>query len=393
MKRVYWRPNKISKPVLLCLGLIAVGGTLALEARPWTRDFLREQKQTAAELAAAGMAVIRDARLAKGHVFDTRFDPTASGMIGEAMSPVTSLPSHLDVKQTSVNPNFAAAVVEMLAAAGVQRGDVVAVGCTGSFPAFNTGVFAALETLGAKPLVIHSAASSQFGANRPDMMWLDMESVLYEAGLISFRSQAATLGAFGDRARGMAEESKRLLRDSIERNDVRLLDIKSLAGSIEQRMEFYNKQAAGREVTAYINVGGGAASIHGSSGRAAFGAGLTTDFDGDAEAIDCVAARYAEQGVPVIHVGDAVALAKQFGLQIAPQSAPAINVAAVGVAQPPSRLLAAALLAAIAFFLRSYLWSDLWLRLSQRVGSLFQPNREESPDLRIAGSHAVELMV
>ena len=34
MKRVYWRPNRISKSVLLMVGLVAVTGTLAIEYFP-----------------------------------------------------------------------------------------------------------------------------------------------------------------------------------------------------------------------------------------------------------------------------------------------------------------------------------------------------------------------
>ena len=88
---------------------------------------------------------------------------------------MTSLPGHLGSKQTSINPNFAAVVVGMLKDAGVQEGDCVAVGCTGSFPAMNVAVYSALETLRARPIVICSAGSSQYGANTPDLLWIDME--------------------------------------------------------------------------------------------------------------------------------------------------------------------------------------------------------------------------
>lgn len=394
MKRVYWRPNRISKAGILAIGLLAVGGTLAIEWFPISRNTTqRDQKLAAAQLAQQSMQTIREARLNRGHEIDTRFDPTSSGMIGEAMSPVTSLPSHLEAKQTSVNPNFAAAVVDMLTDAGVKSGDVVAVGYTGSFPAFNTCVCAAMETLGVTPVVIHSAASSQFGANCPDMMWLDMEAALHEAGLISFRSQAATLGGFGDRARGMSEESKTMLQDAITRNDVPLLEISSLQDSIDQRMEIYTKLADSRPIAAYINVGGGAASIHGSKGREAFGAGLSEEYTGDNSEVDCVASRFANSGVPVIHVGNAVQLAAQFGLPVAPQQTPQIGVGSVYVNTNATRLLAGILLAIIAVCMRTYLWSDLWVRLSTRVKSLRKRSATHPQPLRIATPSHAELMV
>lgn len=394
MKCVYWRPNRVSKAGILVLGLVAVGSTLALEWFPISQNTSQhDQKLAASQLAQQSMQTIREARLKRGHQFDIRFDPTASGMIGEAMSPVTSLPSHLEAKQTSVNPNFAAAVFDMLTDAGVESGDVVAVGYTGSFPAFNTCVCAAMETLGVTPLVIHSAASSQFGANCPDMMWLDMEAALHEAGLISFRSQAATLGGFGDRARGMSEESKNLLQDAIARNDVPLLEIASLQDSIDQRMRLYTELANSKPIAAYINVGGGAASIHGSKGREAFGAGLSEDFAGDTPEVDCVASRFANNGVPVIHVGNALRLAAHYGLPIAPQETPQLGVGTVYANAGSTRLLAGLLLAAIAVCMRTYLWSDLWVRLSTRLKALRKRSATHPQPLRIATPSHAELMV
>lgn len=393
MKRVYWRPQKISKAALFAIGLVAVGGTLAIEHFPITHHSGDVQtKMVAAQLADRGMKTIRAARVALGHEFAPRFDPTDSGMIGAAMSQVTSLPGHLDAKQTSVNPNFAAVATELLQRAGVGEGDLVAVGCTGSFPGLNTCLYAALEAIGATPLIVHSAASSQFGANEPDMMWLDMERVLYEAGIISFRSQVATLGGFGDRARGMSDDSVALLTASLERNGVDAIGIRSLKQSVEQRMEIYRTSAAGRPVTAYVNVGGGAASIHGEDGREAFGSGLTVSLPSGAEQIDCVATRYAQQGIPIVNLGNAVALAKAHGLPVAPQVMPAVGQGAVFTAARPSRLLAALLLMGVLGLVRSYVWTDLWARVKQRFTLLSATTDEQT--LRLYQTpQGAELMV
>lgn len=394
MKRVYWRPNRISKGVLFLLGLAAVTGTLAIEWIPFQSNATHtSQKKTAAELALRGMHVIRDARIERGHEFDPRFDPANSGMIGEAMSAVTSLPSHLEAKQTSVNPNYAAAVVDMLIDAGVQPGDVVAVGCTGSFPAFNTCVCAALESLGVTPLVIHSAASSQFGANCPDMMWLDMETALYSAGLISFRSAAATLGGFGDRARGMSQESQALLREAIARNGISLLEVSTLRESIDTRMRLYNDLAGGGQIAAYINVGGGAASIHGHQGQDEFGAGLSEESSDNQPDIDCVTSRYAAQGVPVIHLGNALHLARKYGMPVAPKQMPQVGTGDVYTNRLANRLLAGLLLGVIAVFLQTYLWTDFWTRISTRLGVGRSQSPKVFPNDGAATIRRAELMV
>ena len=392
MKRVYWRPQKISKAALLVIGLIAVGGTLLLERFPTHQhegDF--QTKIVAAQLASRGMTAIREARLQRGHDFDRVFDPAQSGMIGTAMSPVTSLPGHLKAKQTSVNPNFAAVAVDLLQQAGVEEGDLVAVGCTGSLPALNTCLFAAIEAIGAQPVIIHSAASSQFGANTPDMLWLDMEQVLYDEGIISFRSTAGTLGGFGDRGRGMTADSQALLAASLERSGVPQIRLSTLAQSIDLRMETYRTAAHNQPIKAYVNVGGGAASIHGEDGREAFGGGLTTTLSNEAKQIDCVATRYAAMGVPVINLGNTVSLAEAYGLPVAPHDMPEVGEGRVYVTQHANRLVAALLLVGVLGMVRAYVWTDLWVRLRAKFVGLGPMN---SGDLRISDTpQGAELMV
>lgn len=392
MKRVYWRPQKISKAALFVIGLVAVGGTLAIEHLPSIRYQGDVQtKILAAQLADRGMKAIREARVQRGHDFDSRFDPTQSGMIGEAMTSVTSLPGHLEAKQTSVNPNFAAVAVDLLDQAGVGEGDLVAVGCTGSLPALNTALYAAIEAIGAKPVIIHSAASSQFGANVPDMMWLDMERVLYDEGIISFRTTAGTLGGFGDRARGMSEESQSLLTASLERNGVPPILLETLAQSVELRMETYRTAAAGRPIKAYVNVGGGAASIHGEDGREAFGGGLTLSTPVEGEAVDCVALRYSQAGVPVVNLGNVKSLAAAFGLPATPSELPAVGSGGVFATSRPNRVLAGLLLVGVLVLVRVYVWTDLWSRLKSRFGELNQGGDER---LRVHGApQGAELMV
>ncbi|QDU54996.1 poly-gamma-glutamate system protein [Aeoliella mucimassa] len=392
MKRVYWRPQKISKAALFAIGLVAVGGTLLLERFPTHHHQGDLQtKIVAAQLASRGMNAVREARQQRGHDFDRVFDPMQSGMIGTAMSPVTSLPGHLEAKQTSVNPNFAAVSVELLQKAGVGKGDLVAVGCTGSLPALNTCLFAAIEAIGAEPVIVHSVASSQFGANMPDMLWLDMEQVLYDEGIISFRSNAATLGGFGDRARGMDADSVALLKASLTRSNIPALEPNLLRESIDQRMDIYRTAAGNRPIKAYVNVGGGAASIHGEDGREAFGGGLTENMPAGADSIDCVATRFSKQGVPVINLGNTISLAKEFGLPTAPQEMPTIGDGPVYFSSRPNRLVATLLLIAVLGMVRVYVWTDLWARLRAK----FTYFDSTHPDvLRMEESpKGVELMV
>src|SRR5262249_18075590 len=160
--------------VLALIAALSVAGLFAVERfQTRTMQPYYDAKLAAAQLALKGMELIREERDQLGNEkpaedIDMIVDPTDSGLIGLPMSPVTSDPGVLTAKQTSLNPNFAAVVVQWLRRAGVGKDDVVAVGVSGSFPALNICVYAALQTLGAKAVIVSSAAASQYGANLPD---------------------------------------------------------------------------------------------------------------------------------------------------------------------------------------------------------------------------------
>ena len=133
---------------------------------------------------------------------DRRLDTNDTGLIGVEYTDITTTLGSLAAKRTSTNPAFAAVVVDMLDRAGVRRGDAVAVSFSGSFPALNIAVLSAARALDLRPVIISSVGSSTYGANQPEMTWLDMERVLAEAGLFPYRSIAASLGGIaGSRGR------------------------------------------------------------------------------------------------------------------------------------------------------------------------------------------------
>lgn len=234
------------------------------------------------------------------------------------MSTVTTQVGHLDAKQTSVNPNFASVVVDMLNEAGVSRGDRIAIGCTGSFPALDIAAYCAAEAMELRPTIISSATSSQYGANDPEFMWPDMERHLFEKGLIVNRSIAISIGGVGDRGVGMKDDVLAELVSVVERNEVPLLRQETLAASVAERMRLYDEAAGDEKFKAYVNIGGGSASIRGTKGNAVFGDGVilpNVDLSG---VKDCAALQFLQRGIPVINLINAVELAQAYGLAVSP---------------------------------------------------------------------------
>ncbi|MBU1898389.1 poly-gamma-glutamate system protein [Myxococcota bacterium] len=220
MKRIYWRPHKISRLELLVIALMSLLALALIEQLRFDHRLAHyEEKMAAAEMAQRAMQTVRAERVKQGWKPNVKYDPTRSGIIGVLVSSVTSNKGYIQAKQTSVNPNFAALIVHFLKEANLQEGDLVAVGFSGSFPALNIATLAALETLKLKPIAITSASASQWGANDPKMLWLDMERLLVERHVFEHRSVAASLGGIGDlgggcRRRAWASSARRSLKTS-----------------------------------------------------------------------------------------------------------------------------------------------------------------------------------
>jgi poly-gamma-glutamate system protein len=350
---MYWKPRKVSRTAVVAAAVTALASVVCVEhfqrsvEQPWG-----EEKLAAAQTAARAMRLVKAERLRLGHAIEAEYDPAATGLIGAQMTPITSVAGGLFAKQTSANPNFAAVVVEMLRDAGVQPGDTVAIGYSGSYPALNIASLAAVETMGLQPIVIASAASSQFGANLPDLMWVDMERLLVDKGCLNSRAVAASLGGYGDLGLGMAAEARELLADGIRRNGLPVLTAESLPDAIDKRMDIYDREAHGRPIRAYLNVGGGTISVGQSIGKKMFRPGLNTKAPAGTGRIDGMLSRFIERGVPVIHLVHATALAARYGLPRALATTPAVGEGDVYIRHEYNPWLAGlALLATLAVLL------------------------------------------
>jgi poly-gamma-glutamate system protein len=391
MKKIYWRPRAVSRPALLLIAIISLAGLLIVERWkvPQEQPYFQE-KVKAANLASEAFQAVRAERVKLGPPIDPINDPAETGLIGLPMSPVTSVLGDIAAKQTSANPNFAAVLVEFLKEADVKEGDVVAVGVSGSFPSLNICTYAALESLGVKPLVISSASASQWGANVPQLMWPDMEHLLRvqkrigENGeelppLFKTRSIACSIGGNDDQGAGLTEEGLKLVESSIERNGLKRLRVElpesmnnlppierameEFRANIDQRMNVYRDNAKGQPIAAYINVGGGTVSVGKNLGKTMFLPGLNERPPRHVRQIDGVMARFINEGVPVIHMVHINAIANRFTLPLEPIAAPPVGEGGVFVGIDYSRPLVIGVLAFILMCLYGFIRTDIGFRI------------------------------
>lgn len=405
MKKIYWRPRTVSRPALILITVISLAGLGVVERCKVnnTQPYL-EEKTAAAKLAQDAFAAIKAARIDVGPEIDRLVDPSESGLIGVPMSPVTSVLGDVVAKQTSVNPNFAAVLVDMLKEVDVHENDVVAIGMSGSFPALNICTLAACETLKVKPLVISSASASQWGANVPALMWPEMERILrhrgkrvpsvdvygkpildakgeptYEQdGVFSVRSIACSMGGNQDRGEGLNSEGIALVKAVIERIGLRPFraDVAISAegdvvtnieddfkANVDERMDLYQDAAAGKPIKAYINIGGGTVSVGRNIGKLMFKPGVNKRPPAHVREIDGVMPRFIKMGVPVIHLIHINVLANRYALPLEPAKAPSIGEGGVFRAIDYSKPLVVGVLAVILASLYGFIRSDVGFRL------------------------------
>jgi len=364
VKRLYFRPSGVSRRALALIAALSACLLFAVEKLPvHVKQAHYEPKVAAATLAAEAMRVVRDERLARDLRIDPAIDPAGTGLIGTAYSPVTSNTGDLTSKRTANNPNFAAVLVEMLREAGVRRGDQVAVGVSGSFPGLNLAAYAAMQTLEVKPLIIVSASASEFGANLPELLWLDMEKLLVDRNVFRFRAPAASRGGIDDRGFGMPEQGQALLDAAIERHGLRKVDAESLADAIDLRMQVYGELAQGKPIRAYLNIGGGSASVGTYIGKKQLKPGVNFTPVRGANAVDSVMQRFLQRGVAVIHVTQIVSLARRYGLPVDPKVTPKPGEGSVYVKTTYNRWLALAGVVIILLAMVAFTRLDLGLRL------------------------------
>ena len=271
------------------------------------------------------VATIKMERIRTGIGIDPLIDVNETGMIGERYNDLTTTVGSLPSKRTSTNPAFAASMVDMLVQAGVRSGDSVAISFSSSFPALNIAVMSATSALGVKPVMISSVGASMYGANNPDMTWLDMERLLETEGIFSYRSIAASLGGISDTKGGIDGTGVDAGLASILRNRVPYLDEGGVATQrvdIRRRLDLYSEALNGAKPAAFINVGASQTSLGNSPGAYKLSTGLLRHVPASNDPDRGIIFHMQEQGVPVIHLLRVRDLAKKFDIPFDPISFP-----------------------------------------------------------------------
>ena len=123
-------PDRPFKPViqetrtLVLLAFISIAAySIAYFSRKEFVSTTYEIKIKAATMMQESMNMLKNIRMEKGVFIDQENDPNETGLVGSQFSLITTDEGDLDAKLTTLDPNFAAAMVELLNRADLVKKD------------------------------------------------------------------------------------------------------------------------------------------------------------------------------------------------------------------------------------------------------------------------------
>jgi len=312
----------MKKAAVYALGLLSLAAFLILRLAVEKPPAVEEEMRRAADLMSRATAAVRACREAGGLSIDPAVDFNLTGLIGLGSSPITTSLGNLEAKRTTTNPDFAALAVFLLDRAGVGRGDAVAVGASGSFPALTAAVLCAAESLGVRALVIGSLGASEWGANDPRFDWLSLAQCLRRSGLLSFETLALSVGGEGDVGRDMSPQGREMLIEEAGSSGLPFLQEPDLAQNVNRRLALYDRAAGAAGIRAFVNIGGGYANLGTDSEILKLSPGLASFPRLPPPERQGVIFAMAARGVPVIHLLYVKGLCDRFRLPWDPRPLP-----------------------------------------------------------------------
>ena len=300
----------------LAAGAVLTAGTRAGDTLPPAAA----PNVEAAALMARALSSIKALRLEKGIPLDAGLDPNGTGIVGDEFSPLTTSLGDAPAKRTAANPAFAGVVAGYYQRAGLVPGDVVAIGGSGSFPAFVLASLCAARALDLKPVLIYSVGSSMYGANIPGFTFVEMLARLRAEGLLPYSIAAIAPGGEHDTGRGVLfDEEGTTLIDEARRSGLPLVEGATLAERVRRRLDIYERAAAGRPVRCFVNVGGATANYGDTEASLLVPNGLVLKLASLPESPSRgLLFEFAARGVPVVHLLYVKGLARENGLPFDP---------------------------------------------------------------------------
>jgi len=305
--------------VILSMITVTAEAVLHVTARP-SEKRLAEKRLEAAYTMFDAMKAIKEERIARGLTINYRLDPNGTGMIGDEFTELTTTLGRIEDKRSSANPDFAAMMVNYFDMAGLERGDTVYIGASGSFPGLILAALSAAKAMELHPLVIYSIGASMYGANLPGFTFPEMLVTVSERGILPFSIVAVSAGGHNDRAEGMFfPDARNIIMDIARGYGLPVIDEKGPDKSICRRLEIYAEKGKGQNCGCFVNIGGASANFGDGEDSVEFPNGLVLGVPplspGPREGLIF---HFARGKIPVIHLLNVRSLSRMNGIPYDP---------------------------------------------------------------------------
>ena len=287
---------------------------------------------------ARSLVSIKALRLEKGLPIDRALDPNETGIIGDEFTPLTTSLGDAAGKRTAANPAFAGVVAGYFERAGLKPGDALAIGGSGSFPAFVLASLCAARALDLRPVLIYSVGSSMYGANIPGFTFIDMLARLRADRLLPYTIAAVAPGGERDAGRGVLfDEEGTTLLDEARRSGLPLIEGATLGDRIRRRLQVFDAAAGGKPIRCFVNVGGATANYGDTEASLEVPNGLVLRVPSlPASRSRGLIFEFAARGVPVVHLLYVKGLARENGLPFDPVPFPPLSGLHLPSVRPPA---------------------------------------------------------
>lgn len=280
----------------------------------------------------------------------TADDIHGTGLIGEPWTWITTTSGALEAKRTAADPDMAALMVQMLTEAGVEPGDRVGAGFSGSFPGLDLAVLAACEAMEVECVYIASIGASTYGANQPEFTFPDMVVRLHADGLLQTAPATVTGGGQKDCGADMDPALRQAILDRMEAAGQPVMLEPDFAANIAARMELHG------EIDCFVGVGGNLTTTGPGEKNVPYGLIRPYTITAVDERSGLVQ-RYNAEGVPVLHLLNVKQLVTDYGMAYDPaEQLPPGESAVYFTTEYPRLPAAVGLLGAAAILLAVKFW-------------------------------------
>ncbi|WP_297598955.1 poly-gamma-glutamate system protein [uncultured Cetobacterium sp.] len=242
------RKNKLCLSSLVILILFFTAENIKRDKHSYYNEMKKAQKK----MTILSKEVLKEKKN-RGIEIDRKIDLNRSGLLGEEFTGITTTLGDLDSKRASTNPDFAAYFVKKFKEKNLEKGDLVYVNMSSSFPGLNLSIISALDILELDGIIVNSIGSSMYGANNEEFTFLEMGHFLKEKKMIQNEIKAYSLGGDGDLGKNFDEDIKIEIEKRIEDFKIEKIKIEDFKLNLENRIKFYNSFGRAKY---FVNIGG-----------------------------------------------------------------------------------------------------------------------------------------